>query len=415
MNLARISVKNLIRRKTKMTFVLLGLVIGIATTISIYSVVETMKAEMAGQLAAYGANVVITADTGEISFSYGGISIPEVLFDVEKLKMDDLSAISGVPSFTMVRAVIPSLLGMVQVNGQDVVIAGSDLKRDFSVKPWLRFRNMLKQETTQEPVANGSGMAADKLDLSREDFDSLHLGSAEVILGANVSYNLSLFPGDPIILNGKSFRVAAILQKNGSSEDNEVLMDLAAAQELMAKPDEISVIELSADYNLGSEEVLLAQLEEALPTAKIISLRKVMLDQDELVTRLTRFGTAISIIVLIAGLLVAALTMTSAVRERTREIGIFRAIGFRKVHIAKILLLEGIMVSTAAGILGYTIGTVIARVSGPLLADAALLVPWRLDLFGLSILLAWVIGSLASIFPVWQAARLDPAEAIHHL
>ena len=77
MTLTQIAINNLRRRKEKMAFVLLGLVIGISTIVSIYSVVETMKTEMTRQMAEYGANIVITADTGEVAFSYGGISIPE--------------------------------------------------------------------------------------------------------------------------------------------------------------------------------------------------------------------------------------------------------------------------------------------------------------------------------------------------
>lgn len=415
MTLAQIAINNLRRRKAKMALVLTGLVIGIATAVSIYSIVETMKAEMAGQMASYGANIVITADTGEVAFSYGGISIPEVLFDVEKLTTNDISAINRLPDRQMVRAVMPKLLGVTQINGQEIVIAGSDLKSDFAVKPWLRIRNMLEPEITQAANDSGTGMAVDKIDLSREDFENLNIGEAEIILGAGVSYKLSRFPGDRVIIKGKEFRIAAILQKNGTTEDNQILMDLNEAQKLLGRPDEISVIELSADYNLGLEETLLSELQTALPNAKITSLRKVMLDRDELVSHLASFGTALSILVLLAGLLVAALTMSGAVRERTREIGILRAIGFRRKHITRIILLEGIMVSALGGLIGYLLGMIIAQFAGPVLADAALTVPWRLDLLLLSIALSLVIGCLASLYPAWQAARLDPVEALRYL
>ncbi len=415
MTLAQIAVKNLLRRKAKMAFVLMGLVIGIATTVSIYSIVETMKAEMAGQMASYGANIVITADTGEVAFSYGGISIPEVLFDVKKLTVNDISTINGLPDRQMIRAVIPEILGVLQINGQEIVVAGSDLKTDFAVKPWLRIRNMLAPESTQVSNDSGSGMAVEKLDLSREDFENLNIGKAEVILGAGVSYALSRFPGDQVVMNGKDFRVAAILQKNGTSEDNQILMDLSEAQVLLGLPGEISVIELSVDYNLGSEQTLLSQLQAALPHAKITSLRKVMLDRDELVTRLSRFGTALSILILLAGLLVAALTMSSSVRERTREIGIFRAIGFHRKHITRIILLEGILVSALGGLIGYCLGMIIAQFAGPVLADAALIVSWRLDMLLLAIGLSLVIGCLASLYPAWQASKLDPVEALRYL
>ena len=415
MTLAQIAVNNLLRRKLKMALVLAGLVVGIATAVAIYSIVETMKAEMAGQMAAYGANIVITADTGEIAFAYGGINIPEVLFDVEQLTMSDVSAIHSSLSGSMVRAVLPRLLGMLQVKGQVIVIAGSDRQSDFQVKPWLRIRNMLAPENSGAETRSSSGMAAAKLDLNREDFTNLNLESSEVILGSGVSYALNLYPGDTISLDGHDFRIAAILQKNGSSEDNQVLMDLTAAQELLGRPDEVSVIELSADYNAGSEDSLLEQLNLILPQAKITSLRKVLLDRNELVAQLTRFGTAITILVLLTGFLTATLTLSGSIRERTREIGIFRAIGFRRAHIIRILLLENLLISTLGGLLGYLAGTAIARLAGPLLANAVLLVPWRLDMLLLAVPLALAIGCLASLYPVWQAARLDPSDALRYL
>lgn len=414
MTLAQIAINNLRRRKAKMALVLSGLAIGIATAVSLYSIVDAMKAEMASQMASYGTNIVITADAGEISFTYGGISIPEVLFDVEKLSSRDAAAISNLPAATMVKVIIPRLWSVMRVNGQDVVVVGSDLRSDFSIKPWLRVRNLLDQESAQA-VSSTGGMAGGSLDLSREDFEKLQLREAEVILGANASYNLSLFPGSTFILNGREFRVAAILQKNGSSEDDQILMDLAVAQEIMGRPDELSVIEISADYNLGSEEMLLSQLETSLPNAKITSLSKVMLDRNELVTRLARFGTAISVIVLVAGLIVAMLTMSGAVQARTREIGIFRAIGFHKTHIAQIIMLEGLIVSAVGGLIGFALGMAIASFAGPLLADARLTVPWQLDILLLAVLLSVVIGSLAGLYPAWRATRLDPAEALRDI
>ena len=147
MTLAQIAINNLRRRKAKMALVLSGLAIGIATAVSLYSIVDAMKAEMASQMASYGANIVITADAGEISFTYGGISIPEVLFDVEKLSGRDAATISRLPAAAMVKVIIPRLWSVMRINGQDVVVVGSDLRSDFSIKPWLRVRNLLDQES----------------------------------------------------------------------------------------------------------------------------------------------------------------------------------------------------------------------------------------------------------------------------
>lgn len=420
MTLTRIALNNLRRRKAKMFFVVLGLVLGIATVVSVYSVVETMKAEMTRQMAEFGANIVVAPDTGELAFTYGGITIPEVLFDVEKLTVDDVATINGLPGRPMVRAVAPKLLGVAQVAGGNVIVAGGDLKSEFTIKPWLRLQT--DKEMPAETGEKGSDAADsekkmdyEKLDLAREDLLNLELTPYQVILGFSAAENLGLMAGKTLTINGVEFEAAAILKENGSPEDSQIFMDLAVAQEILGRPGEVTVIELSADYDLGSEEVLLAQLREALPHAEVTSLRQAVLGRDEMLTRLTRFGMSVSVLVLLVGMLVVGLTMSGAVRERTREIGIFRAIGFRKAHVTKIILLEGTLVSLIGGFIGYVAGMLVSRYAVPVLAGMDLPVPWRADILGAALFLALTVGTLASLYPARQAAKLDPAVALRFI
>lgn len=416
MTLYQIAINNLRRRKAKMFFVVLGLVIGIATVVSVTGVVETMKVEMTKQMSEFGANIVITPDTGELAFSYGGITIPEVLFDVEKLTTDDVAAIETITERSMVRAVSPKLLGVAKADKRNVIVAGSDIESEFSIKPWLRFSTGEKMVTAPaEPSGEGKEMDYEKLDFTREDLSQIDFSGNKVILGSVVADALGVMAGESITLDAIEFEVVAVLEENGSAEDNQVIMDLAVAQTLLGRTNEVTVIELSADYSLGSEDALMAQLRTTLPHAEVTSLRQAVLGRDEMLTRLTRFGMSVSILVLFVGLLVVGLTMSGAVRERTREIGIFRAIGFRKSHVTKIILMEGIIVSVIGGILGYAAGMLVAQYGGPALAGMELIVPWRLDQLAIALSLAVIIGALASLYPARQAAKLDPAEALRFI
>lgn len=422
MTLTKIALNNLRRRKTKMVFILLSLAIGISTVISIYSIVEAMKSVMARQMAEYGANIIITADEGEIAFSYGGIEIPEILFDVKKLSAADISEIDEIPARNMVKAVSPKLLGVIQTNGININIAGSDIQNDFLIKPWLRLRNVFNEstdsfeylETASEGGMNGTGGSGKKMDLTRE-VEKLNLDENKVLLGSSIAKTLNVIPGDILVLKEREFFIAGILQQNGTPEDNQVLMDITVAQKLLGMPGEVTLIEIAADYTLGSEDRLISQLSEKLPDADVTSLRKVMISRDDMLTRLTRFGAAISILVLLISMLVVGLTMTAAIRERTREIGIFRAIGFRKSHISKIIFMEGIIISAIGGIAGFILGISAAKILGPYLSDTALQVPWRLDLLLPSVALAIAIGTITSIFPARQASGLDPVTALRFI
>jgi len=418
MQLYHIALNNLRRRKARMLFVLLGLTIGMATVVAVYGLLEAMKAEMTRQASEFGANVVITAAAGEMAFSYGGITLPEVLFDVEPLTMADVAAIDGLSSRSLIRVVAPKLLGVTSSNGREVVIAGVRPQEEFRVKPWLRLQEAPPEpERQQMAKEDGKEMELDiyYLDLARQDPTRIVLGDRQVLLGASVAAALGVNPSDRLTLGGQEFVVFGLLKENGSMEDEQVLLNLAAAQSLLGLPEEVTVIELAVDQARGQEQAVLTDLAAALPRAQITSVRQETLRRDELLTRMARFGMSISVLVLLAGTLLAALSISGAVRERTREIGIFRALGFRQSHVAGIILLEAMIISIGGGILGYAAGVLTARAAGPLLDTGALSVPWRLDLLAAALLLSVVIGLFSGIFPARQAASLDPAEALRFI
>ncbi|MBW8381550.1 MAG: ABC transporter permease, partial [Youngiibacter sp.] len=320
MTILQIAISNLRQRKLKSILVMLGLAIGIATIVSVYSILETLKSEMTRQMEDYGANILITADTGEITYSYGGITIPGVLYE-KQLTTEDVSDLERLKSREMIKAIVPKLLGAVTTLGNEVTIAGTDIQSEFYIKPWLRIVDFLA--STKVPVNAGDGgsaMEGDKLNLDREDYTRIELNDNEVILGSGVAYTLGLFPSNGLVLNDKEFTIKAILEKNGAAEDNQVLMNLAAAQAVLGYSDQVTTIELSADFTLGSEEQIIQEIETLLPEAKVTSLLRALRDRDEVADRIAYFGFSVSVIILLSGMLVAGLGMTSAIRDRTREI-----------------------------------------------------------------------------------------------
>jgi len=103
-------------------------------------------------------------------------------------------------------------------------------------------------------------------------------------------------------------------------------------------------------------EDMVTQISEKLPGAKVMAIQQVVKGRMETLHHFKKFSYGVSAVVILIGGLVVLVTMMGSVKERTEEIGIFRAIGFRKSHIMRIILLEALIVSSIAGIFGYFIG-----------------------------------------------------------
>src|SRR4030067_1011779 len=116
---------------------------------------------------------------------------------------------------------------------------------------------------------------------------------------------------------------------------------------------------------------------------------------------------------MLIGSLIVFTTMMASVNERTREIGIFRAIGFRKVHIVRIILLEAFVVGFLAGVFGYLAGMGISGAALPLfLPGQGTGVQWDMGMALGATAISIALGLAASAYPALRAARLDPAESL---
>jgi len=133
------------------------------------------------------------------------------------------------------------------------------------------------------------------------------------------------------------------------------------------------------------------------------------------VDRFAKFSLLVSIVVLFIGSLIVLTTMMSSVRERTKEIGVFRAIGFRQSHIIKIILTEALIISVIGGVVGYLSGVLLAKIAAPYIAQIDVQIGWNIGVGLLAIIISSAVGLLSSAYPAYQAAQLDPVEAFRSL
>lgn len=385
MHLRSIALKNIAGRKGKTVIVVAGLAIGIAALVAIITAMLAFQKNVDEKLDTYGFNVVIQPASSNISLSYGGMTISAVdTYEVQSLTGKDVLRIEGIPSADKIAAVSPKLLQVAEVKGKKVLLVGTDFDRELSVKKWWALHG-------KKPSAPDG-----------------------LIVGIDTARSLGLKIGDPVEVAGTKFKVAAVLQSTGSQDDGLIFADLASVQSLFGRNGELSLIEVSAK-NSGDIDSVVADLEKAIPQASVSSIKQAVKYKEEAMGSLVNFGLVVSAIIIVISGLIVFTTMTSSVSDRRREIGIFRAIGYRQSVIARIILIEALALSLIGGTAGYIVGFGLVYLLPVFVDKIELLVRPNALVLILSIGLAVLVGLFASLLPAKKAAHMDPADALKSL
>jgi len=394
MQLTDIALNSLRRRKGRMIFLVLGLSIGVATVVALVAITDTMQTDIAVKMDEYGANILIVPKASDLSLSYGGVTVASAAYDVGELSLADLDRLQTIPNARNISVVAPKLLGAIPVlrpaegtvGEQPVLVAGVRFPDELRLKQWWQLND------GAEPA-----------------------GTYDALAGVRLAQALNLHPGATLELNGQTFRVVGILAENGTQDDDILFIDLVAAQQVMNKPDSISLVEVAALCIACPVEEMVKQISEVLPQARVTALRQAVTLRMETVGQLGRFALAVAAVVTAIGGMVVLTTMLSSVSERRQEIGLFRAMGFRQQHVMRIILSEAALVSMAGGVSGWLAGMGAAVLLTPYLANVTIPVQWNPWLAFGAAGGALVIGLGASVYPAMYAARLDPTIALRSL
>ena len=382
-----------------MFFLMIGLVVGVATVVAFLSITQAMHKDLGNRIDEFGANAIILPKSEGTQVHFGNTVVSDLTFDMQDLTMDDIPEIYLSSVSEYINIVSPKLVGAVVMGEQKALIVGVETRKEFTQKPWFSLFSQEGIETGEKPG----------------DLALLDVPDDGIVVGYSAAEAMNLKAGDQLMIDKKPFRVFGILNEMGSEEDGLVYANLRVVQEILNRPGALSMIEISAYCNYCPIEEIAMGLAEALPHSRVTPLRQAALFREETIAQFSAFGLALSSMVLLVAALMVLTTMLSSINERTREIGIFRAIGFRRIDIIKIIFIEVAAVSVFGGLIGFSLGSFAARYGGPFLAQLQGEIPLQFNLLLPAILLSTGLAVLGCTYPAIKAAQLDPAEALRFI
>jgi len=386
--------RNLARRPVRTTLTIMGITIGIWALVVFGSMANKINALVSGGSTYYADKIEVTASSG----STGGFSSAPMSLSVA----DAVRAVDGVdvvsPAVMLLMDEQPTTVNMgvpPMITGS---VAGSDEGRDDFV---LRY-------------AEGRALTpADE-------------GSSVTVLGSDIARKYDKHVGDTIDLRGTRFEVVGVLEPTLTAPDQAASLPLEAAQLLyfQSLPAVVQTglhpLELATTMTVyldpgADPETVADRIETQVPDVATMTGK----DFDQQIGSATSILNAILVGIALISLAVGGLsvvnTMAMSIAERTREIGIKRAIGGSRTRIVRELVLEAGLIGLIGGLIGLALGAVVVylgdeagRSSGTVLFELTL------GTAVTAVAFSTILGAIAGFVPAVHAARLDPVTALRY-
>ena len=359
--------KNLLRRKTRTLLTLIGVAIGVAGVVALGALADGFINSYTTLLTSSGADVVVAqADAADLLYSAVDDSIKP---QIESIR--GVSQVSG------------TLLGMVTTPDVPYFMILGVEPNSFAMRHFT--------------IVEGKPI----------------VGARETLLGKVAAKNFNKRVGDHFKIQEVSYRVVGLYETGQTVEDMGAVLTLKEAQEVFKKPRQVAYFQVKVDRP-EQTDLVIRQMQQRFP--KLTASRSANYMDDQQQTEMLRaMGWFIGLLSVVAGGLVMMNTLLMSVFERTREIGVLRALGWRKWRVLRTILGEALLLSVLGGALGVALGVAMVYGINQVPAMTGLLdnsITPGLIVQGMVI--ALVLGGVGGIYPAWRAARLQPVEAMRY-
>jgi putative ABC transport system permease protein len=372
----------------RLVVALIAVISGAAVISALLNLDLDIGRKLAQEFRLLGANLVISsraADSGvaqnssesaEAPASSSSPALPTlideqlVLAQVERLRTKEVVAAA------------PYIYVVARDAGRPVVVAGTWLDEARKLEPTWKL--------------NGEWIA------SRED-------ETRCLVGRNVARQFRLAPGDQVKLDylGRSVHlVVAGIVDAGGTEDNQVFVSLAVAQNLAALQGKIELVQLSVSGTSASIAAYAAQLARAIPGYDVRPIRQVTEAEGNLLSRTRLLIVSMVVLILVLTALCVLATMAALAMERREDVGLMKALGGSISRIVALFLSEVGVLGALGGLIGCVAGVALSQWMGQRVFGASIAPRW--EIFPLTIALM-VLVAMAGALPLRLLGKVKPA------
>ncbi len=380
---------------------------GIMALVGILTAVDSLKASIYTNFSTLGSNTFSIRQSGQSMRRRGGGSdekvSPPIVYDQAKLFKDRYTFPSKVSVTTMA-----TMIATVKYNSE---------KTNPNIGVWGIDENYL--EASGYEIAQGRFFTPNEI---KE-------GTNEVVIGNDVLVKLFKNKSDPInqfvSIKNMRYRVIGVMKTKGSSMvrsgDNTVYIPILNAIRYYRGPnasvgvsvtvDNIDQLNYAIDEGIGlfrSIRGLKLSEENNFEMSKSDAIANTVVDQ---ISYVTIAATVIGVITLFGAAIGLMNIMLVSVTERTREIGVSKALGATRKAVRTQFLVEAIVICQIGGLLGIIFG-ILAGNGVSLLIGGDFIIPWVWIIAG--IVFCFIVGLVSGLYPAIKASKLDPIEALRY-
>ena len=403
MRFKNLIIKNIFRNKSRSLLAVIGIAIGVAAVVGLGLVTDNLSASTQEALTAGAADFSVVSGTsgggGEPTGgggSSGGLGGQQL---INQTKVTEIQQISGVGNAT----------GVLRTN--------IDLSSNST--------NSSSNATDESTGAQGnfrmnmySVIGIDSSDLSMDDIvltnGTTYNSGNEVIIGKTASQSLNKSIGDTISISNQTFKIVGTYETGNFMDDRGVVMSLSKLQNLTGDTGEVSLILVKASDSTSATD-LANTIEEKYSNELSTSTSLSGMDRMNNGLDVISSGSwAVSLLAVLVGGIVVVVTMMKAVSERTREIGVLRAIGWTKQRIMIMILGESLVLSVIAVVIGLVIGIGIVELIATTNIMRGIEPAFSAYLLLKGIGVALFLGLIGGIYPAYRASKLAPTEALRY-